>query len=137
MNISTINTTVGMQSIQQKIDTIANNISNINTIGYKSREVFFHDILSGPGWFLATRAAMLNPMSGVKNKNPLLGLIATWLVPGAGHYYLGVRAKALYYFLLVTATFLLGVALSRGCMNESFQLTLTVYVWVIDHFEPK
>jgi len=36
-----------MQSIQQKIDTIANNISNINTIGYKSREVFFHDILSG------------------------------------------------------------------------------------------
>ena len=47
MNISTINTIVGMQSIQQKIDTIANNISNINTIGYKSREVFFHDILSG------------------------------------------------------------------------------------------
>ena len=47
MNISTINTVVGMQSIQQKIDTIANNISNINTIGYKSREVFFHDILSG------------------------------------------------------------------------------------------
>jgi hypothetical protein len=51
----------------------------------------------------------------VKGKNPLLGLVATWLVPGAGHYYLGYKAKAVYYFVLVTLTFLLGVALSKGC----------------------
>ncbi len=41
-----INSLVGMQAFQQKIDTIANNLANINTTGYKSREVFFQDILS-------------------------------------------------------------------------------------------
>ncbi len=35
-----------MQSIQQKLDTIANNMANINTNGYKRRDVFFQDILS-------------------------------------------------------------------------------------------
>ena len=35
-----------MQSIQQKIDTVGNNVANINTNGYKSRDVFFQDILS-------------------------------------------------------------------------------------------
>lgn len=34
-----------MQALQKKIDTIANNMSNMNTVGYKSREVFFEDIL--------------------------------------------------------------------------------------------
>ncbi|TCS83380.1 flagellar hook-basal body protein [Tepidibacillus fermentans] len=46
MNLSIINSLTGMQSVQQKIDTIANNIANINTNGYKSREIFFQDILS-------------------------------------------------------------------------------------------
>jgi len=46
MNLSTINSLVGMQSIQLKLDTIANNMANINTNGYKRREVFFQDILS-------------------------------------------------------------------------------------------
>ncbi len=46
MNISMINSLVGMHALQQKIDSVANNISNINTTGYKSREVYFRDILT-------------------------------------------------------------------------------------------
>ena len=46
MNISMINSLVGMSTLQNKIDSIANNLSNINTTGYKSREVYFHEILT-------------------------------------------------------------------------------------------
>ncbi|MFV9510438.1 flagellar hook-basal body protein [Tepidibacillus sp. LV47] len=46
MNLSIFNSLTGMQAIQQKVDTIANNIANLNTNGYKSREVFFQDIFS-------------------------------------------------------------------------------------------
>ena len=53
--------------------------------------------------------------SNVKGKNPLLGLIMAWLVPGAGHYYLGRRGKAVYYFLLITITFFLGTVLADFC----------------------
>lgn len=33
-----------------------------------------------------------------------------WAVPGAGHYFLGKRGKALVFFLVVVTTFLLGLA---------------------------
>lgn len=32
-----------------------------------------------------------------------------WLVPGAGHFYLGKRRRAVVFFLVVLATFLLGI----------------------------
>ena len=51
----------------------------------------------------------------VKNKNPLVGLVLAWVVPGGGHYYLGLRAKALYFFTLITLTFFLGCLLSDFC----------------------
>ena len=46
MNNSVINSLVTMHALQQKIDNISNNLANINTVGYKSREVYFSDILS-------------------------------------------------------------------------------------------
>lgn len=46
MSVSMNNSIVGMSSLQQKIDSISNNIANINTTGYKSREVQFHEILT-------------------------------------------------------------------------------------------
>jgi len=46
MNSSMINSLMGMHALQQRIDTISNNISNINTIGYKSREAIFSEILT-------------------------------------------------------------------------------------------
>jgi len=46
MNVSMMNSLVGMKALQQKIDTVANNIANINTTGFKGKEVLFEDILS-------------------------------------------------------------------------------------------
>lgn len=51
----------------------------------------------------------------MKRKNPLFGLILAWLIPGAGHYYLGKQAKAIYFFVSITLTFFLGVFLAKFC----------------------
>ncbi|OEH93341.1 flagellar hook-basal body protein [Bacillus solimangrovi] len=45
MNRSMINASVTMGQLQRKIDTIGNNIANIDTNGYKSRETSFQDLL--------------------------------------------------------------------------------------------
>lgn len=46
MNNSLISSLVSMQSMQKKIDTIANNIANAETVGFKSSSIFFEDIMS-------------------------------------------------------------------------------------------
>lgn len=46
MNNSMINSLVGMQAMQQKIDSISNNVANANTTGYKSRDTYFGEILT-------------------------------------------------------------------------------------------
>lgn len=51
----------------------------------------------------------------MRGKNPILGLVLTWLVPGAGHYYIGIKWKAVYFFVLITITYFLGVVLSQFC----------------------
>ena len=39
-------------------------------------------------------------------------ILLTWAAPGAGHWYLGFRKKAIFYFLIITATFLVGMAIA-------------------------
>ncbi|ULO07926.1 flagellar hook-basal body protein [Paenibacillus sp. 19GGS1-52] len=46
MNNSTIGATVSMSSLQQRLDIIADNIANVNTNGYKSKEGSFEDVLT-------------------------------------------------------------------------------------------
>jgi flagellar basal-body rod protein FlgG len=46
MNHSLINSMVTLQTLQQKLDIIANNIANVNTNGYKRKEATFEDILT-------------------------------------------------------------------------------------------
>lgn len=46
MNTSMINALVSMTGMQQKLDVIANNIANVNTGGYKRKEVSFENILT-------------------------------------------------------------------------------------------
>lgn len=46
MNNSLISSLVSMQSMQKKIDTIANNIANAETVGFKSSTIYFEDIMS-------------------------------------------------------------------------------------------
>lgn len=43
----------------------------------------------------------------------LTSSVLAWLVPGGGHLYLGKRRRALVFFLVVTATFTLGI-LNQG-----------------------
>ncbi|HET7522285.1 MAG TPA: flagellar hook-basal body protein [Bacillales bacterium] len=45
MNTGMIAASVTMGQLQKQLDTIGNNLSNLNTYGYKSREVQFSDLL--------------------------------------------------------------------------------------------
>jgi uncharacterized protein DUF6677 len=40
----------------------------------------------------------------------VMSCMLTWVLPGAGHFYLGKRRRGGVFFLVVLATFLLGVA---------------------------
>ena len=46
MNTSMVTSAVSMSSLQRRLDIIANNIANINTVGYKRQEATFQDILT-------------------------------------------------------------------------------------------
>ncbi|MFC5653106.1 flagellar hook-basal body protein [Paenibacillus solisilvae] len=46
MNSSMINAMVSMNGLQQKLDILADNIANVNTVGYKRKEGSFEDLLT-------------------------------------------------------------------------------------------
>lgn len=46
MNNTMINSLNGMQAMQQKLDSISNNVANANTTGYKSRDTYFGELLT-------------------------------------------------------------------------------------------
>lgn len=46
MNSSMITAAVSMNALQQKLDMLADNISNVNTVGYKRKTSVFEDILT-------------------------------------------------------------------------------------------
>lgn len=45
MNGSMINASASMNAMQRRIDTIADNVANMNTTGYKRKQASFHDLL--------------------------------------------------------------------------------------------
>jgi hypothetical protein len=47
-------------------------------------------------------------------RNPLTALVLGWILPGAGHFYGGQRAKGVLFFGLITGTILGGLILSHG-----------------------
>jgi flagellar basal-body rod protein FlgG len=46
MNISLVTASTTLNQLQKKVDTISNNIANMNTTGYKRREATFQDVLT-------------------------------------------------------------------------------------------
>ncbi|MFB5266757.1 flagellar hook-basal body protein [Paenibacillus enshidis] len=46
MNNSMIGAMVTMSGVQKRLDMIAENVANVNTVGYKSRDASFEDVLS-------------------------------------------------------------------------------------------
>ncbi len=45
------------------------------------------------------------------NKRSIVGALLAFLVPGAGHFYLGHRRRALAFFVIVAGLFVLGLSL--------------------------
>ena len=56
-----------------------------------------------------------------------LCVVATWIVPGAGHWLLGRRGKALLYFALISFTYAFGVWLAAGRNVRLDQDTMDLY----------
>lgn len=51
---------------------------------------------------------------GSRKKEPALAAMLSWLIPGAGHFYLGQRFKAGFFFVVINVLFFLGLALGEG-----------------------
>lgn len=65
-------------------------------------------------------AATTRPPRGDAN----VATVLTWLVPGAGHVYLGAPIFGICAFLAVTGVYLLGIRLSDGMAFEFLELDL-------------
>jgi len=87
-------------------------------------------IVVGTGWVgQAARGQVesgtvrkVTPASGppISIERTAIGFVAAWLVPGAGHWLIGRRKKALLYFVTITATFVTGIVLAHG-RNFSYE----------------
>ncbi|UVI29926.1 flagellar hook-basal body protein [Paenibacillus spongiae] len=84
MNGSMINAMVSMNSLQQKLDLLADNIANANTVGYKRKEASFEDLLSTktqqPSGF--SQPGRLTPLGFNQGWGARLGMIQPDLAQG-------------------------------------------------------
>jgi len=62
---------------------------------------------------------------------PILTLLLAWLVPGAGHFYLGKRRQAWIYFVAITSTFLAGSIMAGGRNLWYYQYMASFYVQML------
>ena len=55
------------------------------------------------------------------SKRSLSAMVLAYLVPGAGHFYLGYRARGLVFFTIVTLLFMIGISIdgSLYALQES------------------
>ncbi len=61
-----------------------------------------------PGVSPPSADALAPPLS------PMLVLLFSWLVPGAGHFWLGRHGKGVGFFLVIVGTFYFGFRVSQG-----------------------
>jgi TM2 domain-containing membrane protein YozV len=61
----------------------------------------------------AAERAVATVSEGATRRNPYLAMLLAWLVPGAGHFYLGRRGRAVVFLVLVAISICIGVLL-RG-----------------------
>jgi TM2 domain-containing membrane protein YozV len=48
-------------------------------------------------------------------------MVLNWLVPGAGHWYLGDRVRAVIYFISITLTFWIGILIGGAQSTVNIQ----------------
>ena len=64
----------GMQAQQLHVETIANNLTNINTVGYKKSRVAFADLVAADSARAASGPADLAPLSGAQHVGAGVGV---------------------------------------------------------------
>lgn len=79
MNNSLINSSVTLRGLQQKLDVIANNVANVNTLGFKRKQASFVDVLASfqqqpPGF---QKEGRLTPLGLTQGWGAKLGLVQT------------------------------------------------------------
>jgi hypothetical protein len=57
------------------------------------------------------------------NKRGIVAMVLAYLVPGAGHFYLGYRARAAVFFAIVLILFTLGLAIDGSLYTVSDSLS--------------
>ena len=62
------------------------------------------------------------------NKNSTLAMILAYLIPGAGHFYLGYRRRAAVFFAIVLFMFVIGLAIDGNLytVQESGRMFLRI-----------
>jgi hypothetical protein len=63
----------------------------------------------------------------ISSERTAVGAFLAWLVPGLGHWMIGRRAKALLFFVTITATFVLGIYLAEG-RNIDYERNAVYYL---------
>ena len=60
-----------------------------------------------------------------------VAVVLTWVVPGAGHWYLGYRRKAVFYFAVLTGLYVAGMAIAdfRNISYERHPFFFLTYLW--------
>jgi hypothetical protein len=48
-------------------------------------------------------------------------MVLSWLIPGAGHWYLGDRKRAVIYFITITLTFWIGILIGGAQSTVNIQ----------------
>jgi TM2 domain-containing membrane protein YozV len=48
------------------------------------------------------------------NAQTITSMILAWVVPGAGHFYLGRRGRAFAFFAIVVSLFVIGISIDGG-----------------------
>ncbi len=59
------------------------------------------------------RRQLIHERMAAATKSTVLAAVLSWLIPGAGHLYLGRPAKAMFFFAIISATYLGGMALAE------------------------
>ncbi|HEX7421169.1 MAG TPA: DUF6677 family protein, partial [Thermoanaerobaculia bacterium] len=57
------------------------------------------------------------------NKRAIVAMVLAYLVPGAGHFYLGYRARAAVFLAIVVILFTLGLAIDGSLYTVSDSLS--------------
>jgi FtsH-binding integral membrane protein len=60
-------------------------------------------------------------LGNAKEKNIVLTILLAWLIPGAGHWYIGDRKRAWIFFIVISLLFIIGVFVGGALSTVNFK----------------